>query len=1245
MPENEENSQSPPQPEDAAGAEDAEGAEGGAQSAPGRDWLQLIWTYHPLALLALALVIAGVAYSILPAQVKEEPKPLSYFYDSSLTALRKVKNPLIDAGEEDVQHDVQEAKSGLDFVFRQQEYRRKLEQDPTLINPYLLFGESLYIYGNHPGITQERAKTFQQAYWAFSEALKWEDKRWSERDQRLYDQQFFRAGEPFDERTLAARKLLRRQYEQYMCALAALKAEQFTIAAEYMDKLLQDFRTENLGAQADDPLRQLLPTLAPHEFEILPEDRIMLYFHLGQLSEKRGDQKEAERYYQIFLLHAKRSREFFIAMMRLGSFYFDEAGRNEAADPQKARRLYQEAADIFTRVVAASPPGDLLREAYFTGGRAFLNIARLMPAGEMTIWNSADGIGQRLEERLSAFSRGNALPERTRAVVPALGRLLTQAGLAAPLPPTGLAGVLPGQALSLAMRPRMTPRSERAAMLRRAKAFFTGSQGGEEQRYDGASYVMLSRAYMAEGDYEKARGLLRSTSYKAWGRAVELACQYDIAVSYQLQGLLDRALVRFIGGVEKQQPSLLVEYDVKSWTTLCRSIFNGSREEKPGPGKRIWGMLPDNVQQIIRDASITDRLPERFQPVVVRSLNNLISREDFYDPKSFAKVDLPRAGQILLQSDITLLPLQDRQWLNRMLLDRSLRESLIDTESGEDIRPFPSAAEIEALQSPVLLNPGMITQTLGELARSYTDLAARQETQAQAAFADKAERSEEDLRLLAAAPRRSLLQATQVNQFLIADYQPANRGEVMFENAGLLKRRSYLAAMPPFRDIAQAQDLIAQAAEAYIKIGFSGEYPALEAGALQEAGANFYAAGKYGRSAEALARYAAIYHKLGEIGWARNLLGRCYWLQGRYRDAITVYRENSVRSSPDGRDSMYYLGAVFLDARELPGATGTIELLGDPKAPYAREDAVGQFVPQTALQVFNEIRRNPNVEPPSRPWRWATFALGKTWYEIARRTQAGEVARAEAAGEQPAPIVWLPHYETAIAVLREALERYRLKYSPEDTIGISLQREPEDYYDVMRQRMETEYFLAMALRVLAKENPDRGEEEMRQRLTDVIDLDLYPKSMADTDSTRLLLGNRSVLGITFGPLVRPRYLDELRYNAFFFLAQSWKDLGNRLAAQNKQQAAAEAREKALQVYRTARDRLGLIDGPRILYNMGELMVSLNRPDEARRIFLMVTSQVNQLEGSGQPQDILDDLRIWRTLAQDRIKDLDNRIEK
>ena len=243
------------------------------------------------------------------------------------------------------------------------------------------------------------------------------------------------------------------------------------------------------------------------------------------------------------------------------------------------------------------------------------------------------------------------------------------------------------------------------------------------------------------------------------------------------------------------------------------------------------------------------------------------------------------------------------------------------------------------------------------------------------------------------------------------------------------------------------------------------------------------------------------------------------------------------------------------------------------------------------------------------------------------------------------PGAWLPWYRNAEQVLRESLDRYQLADdNDENAIGIKASREPEDFADVRRQRLESEYFLALALREINREAQMPDESGVRRHLSRVIDSSIFPNSMfaAPPDQTLLLRGD-TLLGVTSGPVIRPRYLETLRRNAFFLLAQSWKELGRECerATPARPDEARAAYEEALKVYRLARDRLPPQDGPEILYNIGDTLFDLGRHEDAGRMFLMVISQVTQMESVEDRPEFTDEIRIWRTLSENRMKDLEN----
>ena len=286
------------------------------------DFLSLLWKLHPFLFLGLAIILGLFAYNLIPKKVTEKPKTLTFYYDRSVAALNEASNPLLDNSEGRIQEAIQKAKTDFEYVFTHKSYRDQMDNSPELTNPYMLFGESLFLYGTNDRITQNKANTFQRAVWAFAQAIEWETKHWDEREQKIYDTQYFKDDEPFDEKVLAARKFLRNQYIRYMLARSAIYSGQYYLAESELDSLIKQFQVENLS---NNELWQTVESLSPHKYELLPEDRTLLYFFLAELSEKRNEVENAEKYYRIFLLHANRSKEYFQALMRLGDIYFSKA--------------------------------------------------------------------------------------------------------------------------------------------------------------------------------------------------------------------------------------------------------------------------------------------------------------------------------------------------------------------------------------------------------------------------------------------------------------------------------------------------------------------------------------------------------------------------------------------------------------------------------------------------------------------------------------------------------------------------------------------------------------------------------------------------------------------------------------------------------------------------------------------------------------------------------------------------------
>ncbi|GHV19105.1 hypothetical protein AGMMS49959_02990 [Planctomycetales bacterium] len=1213
--------------------DDAPPADAAAPAAPQEGFavkvLTKLWKYHPAVLSAVAAALALTAYAFLPTREDPTLKTLAFYVDESvLPALRLAENPLRAADNEQVWQDVIRARSDVDYIFGNSPYREQLETDPALVNPYLLYAETYFLYGNQPHTAQDRAATFARAVWAYQRAIAWENREWNEREQKIYDHQFFAPDEEYDEQTLRARQALRREYLNYKLARAALETGELNLAEARLNEIL--------------PNAAAAP-LPPRDFEMLPEDRVNLRFYLAQVGEKRGDLEAAERNYRIFLLNARRSAEYFRALTQLGNFSFRAAERVVKTDPEAARRLFYDAGTIFSRVIADSPPGDILRAAYFVGGQALYNMALTIPVGETTYWDKTAAAGTALATALEDFS-GSPLPPRALVLPAAAARLLGAAGLTA-LDPLNLYALGGGGSLAaLSTKHRLTRHGERQRLLQRAADFFIGSQGGTEKLYDGAASVMLARIAMARGDFADGRKMLARTTRNFASPVIDEVCKFDEAVSYLREGELDRAFVRFAGGPEKTDSSLLIPDDIKSYPQFCVDLLDGLSLPPPQAAMQIWSLLPVELQGVARATSISKIFPERYVQILIKHLNAALGRENFYNPENFGKLELPAAARRLLAGDPTLLTLRDREWLNRMCFDAACRGTVLPTGENGVLPPFTAAA---ALPKTELLTAEMVRGAVRELADAYLQIA---DTPLAPAPPDEDEAS---LRLRAAVPRRALMRICQLNDYLLKNYpDPATTSATLYANARLLERGTSLAAAAPFRDFARARELLNKSGATFMEVRAVGLLDDAEIGseALRAAGRNYFAAGNYGQASEALAAFTRVGAKSDQIGWASNLLGRCYWYLGRYLDAIRVYRENALRRTPDGYESLYYLGAVYFDVRTTRDDHDDklmVDRLGDPAVPYPAVNIDGRMeTPQTALQVFNEIRRQSGLEPTSRPWRWATFGLGKVWYEIAERTRRTEEDAARAENRRVSAAQYLSYYANAEKILREGLDRYRLASDPSNPgdFGIRRDREPEDYDDARRQRLENEYYLALTLREINAERLDGDETEMRKLFDDILDGTLYPPPVfSPPGNGALLLQGDALLGVTGGPMVRPRYLETLRRNAFFLLAQSYRQLAKKFGRTTTDQLtrANQALEEALAVYRRARDVLPPADSPQIYYHIGDTLFDLQQYENAGRMFLLVVNQVDQMSTVEKSPDVLAEIRLWRELAQNRLLDMEN----
>lgn len=1215
------------------------GSSGGGIGAMISSILSRLWALHPFILMGVALSMALTAYLLLPQEAKEPVPPLSSYYLGALSDFDKLLSPALPLTQDDLREASQSAYVRMSAAFKHPDEDIRLR--PDWINPHLLLAEAARIYADYA--PARRKELIEQAGREYSLAIDW-----LERNQAHSTEDATRSLFSYDNRSLPSEKefeiRVRRQadYLRFYHAVMSLQTGASNLAREELQRLIDRYQQEDLQRQRNELLGlgqdvRREATFLPKKFELTDDDRNRFDYYLGKIYETLDQPEEAEREYRKYLVDASASQERFDALMRLGTMYAKRGDETVSKGEQKtipqaeanrmATSLYRAAADKYIQIVDDSAPETILREAYYRGGLALLSITRLITVGRDTWWDFSGRVGQGMLDQLEQIS-GQQVPERTRLLPGILGKFLLDGALT-PDPGLVSGGAFSGVALDLASRPRRTLMAERDALLSRARTLFSGAQAGGESELTGAADAMIAHTWLVSGMYDRARSHFQHTQTNYADAAIQLSCRLGIAESYLKENELDRARVRLIGGVEKTESSLLSEDDIRDWPALCRRLQEEGQSNPDGLIGRIWNGFSEQTRKLVDKTSRTARMSENGHTLVLNELNRMLSSPRLYDSDELADLHLPEQALILMQRDRRIFSELETLWLNRLVLDTLFAREFEPTELGEVIEPLPPKEKLPH-DTLSLVSEDRIVALFLQLSRAY-----QQEAELLRKDSESIARSPEQ----AMAVRRATESASILNEVLLVNYT-VNRPEVLMETAGLYSRLAELAALPSTQDTELAREMTAKAAATYSRVALEAASTPLEEESLLKAGQGFYAAEMFERAGESLEAFRTRYPTADRIGEVCNLLGRSYRNLGQLTDAVRVYLENSQRKTPDGRKSLYYLGAVYLQL----GSSGIDpEVLGYPEDPLPHEEN-GVLRINSALQAFNHVRRVQGIDPSSRPWRWATFDLGTTWYRIAERERKGlDTSENPANAAEKERILGL--YENAEAVLREALERYVLK-TVKDGQGIDPEREPEDYAEVQRQRLVAEYYLGQTLRYMGGLGDREKARESRTRFADIIDLRHYPETIFSEQITAHSYLVRSVLGQTEGPVVDIPYLRQIKWNTYFLLGQSYFNEGETLRDAADANGARDAFRESYRVYQQALDRLPPRDAPAVLYQMGECLMELDRRVDAANLYRLVVSRSENLlreeETSGVVQTGAADLgpSAWTSLAEGRLRDIE-----
>ncbi|MFH0911324.1 MAG: hypothetical protein V1918_07480 [Planctomycetota bacterium] len=198
-------------------------------------------------------------------------------------------------------------------------------------NPFLLLAEA----DRHLAemATPARKKDFLlEAVREYGEAMLLEEEARSPEEASPWEKQFLSARSPVPaEREIRVRQRRRRMYLQYFRAVTTLDLGRNDAARKELELLrnaLAEEGVERLKAEREGRTPVSEEREVPlRAYELLPEEKIKIQFHLARVYDALGLTEKAEEEYRVFLLQSPRSRDRFLAQMRLGAIAVERGQR------------------------------------------------------------------------------------------------------------------------------------------------------------------------------------------------------------------------------------------------------------------------------------------------------------------------------------------------------------------------------------------------------------------------------------------------------------------------------------------------------------------------------------------------------------------------------------------------------------------------------------------------------------------------------------------------------------------------------------------------------------------------------------------------------------------------------------------------------------------------------------------------------------------------------------------------------
>ncbi|MCP4646080.1 MAG: hypothetical protein GY851_36890 [bacterium] len=132
-----------------------------------------------------------------------------------------------------------------------------------------------------------------------------------------------------------------------------------------------------------------------------------------------------------------------------------------------------------------------------------------------------------------------------------------------------------------------------------------------------------------------------------------------------------------------EAPELLRVEDVADWPALIAALQTQAAAEKPSPGRRIADLLKPEYRRQFAGLPRDQEFDADTKKRIVKRLNGLLLRDDFYDAAAWDAIPLPPRATELTKQPVEELKTAERNMLNRMLLEAAFPKAIRVRPVGE----------------------------------------------------------------------------------------------------------------------------------------------------------------------------------------------------------------------------------------------------------------------------------------------------------------------------------------------------------------------------------------------------------------------------------------------------------------------------------------------------------------------------------------------------------------------------------